>query len=623
MKTSRTTLASLFGLLAAIGCLGGCDEPLGYWPAIAQGGMGGAPAATGGVSSDTAGGGAGGAAPAGLVVDDFEDGNGLPLVGNGWYSYDDRANGGLSTITSLSGQNVMVGAGFESKLSLSVAYQFDQGTLTYDPFVGFGVNLGNLNQPYDLSAYTSLSYVYQGGAHEVRVETTDVKDYDYFAYTLPASTTWRSVELPFGDFVQGGFGAAVALDLEHATALSWHIRGTSGQSNALMVDNVKVVSSPAQASPPDLVINPPAPPADATIASIAITNPLQAKAMRYLDRGYNITNWLESGKFSGFAPYDESYVAKLAQAGFTALRLPIDLDLYVDQRTVNGTDVSLRLSPDLFTVLDAFDQWTERYGLSLTIDYHQYDKSFDIADAASVAETVELWSAVAEHFAGNSREDLFFELMNEPELFAGGTPPTAAEWTALAEDMIAAIRVHDTSHTIIFGDVQWYGISALVQRTPLTDSNVVYALHFYEPFVFTHQGASWAGMGATHDIPYPYSPERWSEYSSDFGFTQVTDAWLWSSLRSYYQTGNKSALRNQIIQAKRWAVTNDVPVICNEFGAYDRSSQPADRVRYYTDLVDIFAELAIPWQHWFMLMDATTGAVNAEYTTALRLVPAP
>jgi endoglucanase len=623
MTISRTTVVPLFGLLAAIGCLAGCDEPLGFWPATAQGGVGGAPAATGGVSIGVGGGGAGGAASTGLLLDDFEDGNGLALVGNGWYSYNDRDNGGLSTINSLSGQNVMVGDGFESAHSLLATYTFDKGTLPWDPFVGFGLNLGNVSRPYDLSEYTSLSYVYQGGAHEVRVETTDVKDYDYHAYTLPASSTWRSVELPFGDFVQGGFGAAVALDLTHVAALSWHVRGTSGQSNMLMVDDVRVVSSVAPPSQPDLVVNLPAPPADATIASIAITNPLQAKAMRYLDRGYNITNWLESAKFAGFAPYDESYVAKLAQAGFNALRLPIDLDLYVDQRTVNGTEVSLVLSPDLFAVLDAFDLWTQRYGLSLTIDYHQYDKSFDIADAASVAETVELWSAVAEHFSSNPREDVFFELVNEPELFAAGTPPTAAQWAGLAEDMIAAIRVHDTLHTIIFGDVQWYGISALVQRAPLTDSNVVYAFHFYEPFVFTHQGASWAGMGTTHDIPYPYAAERWSEYSSDLGFTQVTDAWLWNSLRAYYQTGNKSALRNQIIQAKRWAVEHDVPVICNEFGAYDRSSQPADRVRYYTDLVDIFAELAIPWQHWFMLMDATTGAVNAEYTTAFRLVPAP
>jgi licheninase len=374
---------------------------------------------------------------------------------------------------------------------------------------------------------------------------------------------------------------------------------------------------------PDLVVNPPAPPPDAEMASIAISNPLQAKAMRYLNRGYNITNWLESTKFAGFSRYDENFVARLKQAGFTALRLPIDLDLYVDERTVNGTEVSLELGPELFTVLDAFDQWTQRYGLSLTIDYHQYDKSFDIADAAGVAETVELWSAVAQHFAGNSREDLFFELMNEPEQFATGTPPTAAQWTALAEDMVAAIRAHDSVHTIIFGDVQWYGISALAQRTPFTDPNVVYAFHFYEPFVFTHQGASWTGVASTHDIPYPYSAERWSEYSSDFGFTQVTESWLWSSLRNYHRTGNKSALRNQIIQAKRWAVQHDVPVICNEFGAYDRSSQQGDRVRYYTDLVDIFTELELPWQHWFMLMDATTGAVNSEYTAAFQLVPAP
>ena len=76
--------------------------------------------------------------------------------------------------------------------------------------------------------------------------------------------------------------------------------------------------------------------------------------------------------------------------------------------------------------------------------------------------------------------------------------------------MVAAIRAQDSTHSIIFGDVEWYGIDKLVSRQPLADTNVIYAFHDYEPFIFTHQGASWANLGATHDLPYPYDPARWS-----------------------------------------------------------------------------------------------------------------
>jgi hypothetical protein len=57
---------------------------------------------------------------------------------------------------------------------------------------------------------------------------------------------------------------------------------------------------------------------------------------------------------------------------------------------------------------------------------------------------------------------------------------------------------------------------------------------------------------------------------------------------------------------------------CNELGAYDAGSRLEDRARYYTDIVGVFEELAIPWQHWFMVMD-TSGTVIPEYRTAMHL----
>lgn len=554
-----------------------------------------------------------------LVIDDFEDGDAATSLGGTWYSYSDVDNGGSSEVEfprNDAGQVIMAGEGFQSERALEVTFSFDQGDLTYEPYIGLGANLGSASAPYDLSSYATLQYTYRGVEHSVRLETSDVTDYDYHGMLIPASAGWRTVELPLPLFTQEGWGEKVPFDPTHVLAVSFHIRGATGETGSLTIDDLGAVEQQGEPEP-DMEIQDPAPPTLVTLDSVTIDNPLQALALESLDRGYNITNWLEQERFESFV-YDETFVVKLAEAGFRGLRLPIDFDLYVEESSGSGDELELTLHEDLFTILDSFNAWTEDNGLSFTIDFHQYDRSLDFSDPASTAEAVALWGAVAEHFADNERKDLFFELLNEPELSAGGTAPTQAQWTELAESMIAAIREHDDHHTIIFGDVEWYGIGPLSKREPLSDDNVIYAFHFYEPFIFTHQGASWSNMATTHDLPFPYDPERWSDTSTELGFTPFMESWILNEMRNYYRNGNANAMYNRIATAKKWAVDHNVPVICNEFGAYDGTSQLADRARYYTELTRIFRELEIPWQHWFMIMDED-GSVVPEYREAFGL----
>ena len=77
----------------------------------------------------------------------------------------------------------------------------------------------------------------------------------------------------------------------------------------------------------------------------------------------------------------------------------------------------------------------------------------------------------------------------------------------------------------------------------------------------------------------------------------------------------KTTLLNRLL---RDPGLRDTAVIINEFGAYDRTSRLQDRVNYLTDAVSIFEELEIPWQQWFMLMDAN-GTVDPAIRKALRL----
>ncbi len=559
------------------------------------------------------------ATPDDLLVDDFEDGDGKPLMVGEWYVYDDAPDGGKSSLTftgSTGAAIVMGGQGYQSSKCLEVSYRFDRGSYAYDPYLGFGVTIGTDASPSDLTAYAGISYTYKGGAHRVRVDTSDVSDYDFYGVQVPAAEAWTTVSISFDSLAQEGWGKAVAFNLGHVTRLSFELKGANGQTGTLDIDDLKAVRTAAKWTK-DMAIQPVSPPADEVISSIEITNPLQAKAATYLSRGYNFTDWLEGKRFTSFR-YDETTVAKLAQAGFKALRLPINLDLYVASSSGTGSTLSITLDDKLFEILDSFNEWTKAHGMSLTIDYHKYSAHLDLSKPDTVATAIQIWCKVAEHFASEPREDLFYELLNETELSFTGTLPTQAQWTAIAEQMIAAIRATDKSHTLIFGDIQWYGINTLITRAPLTDANVIYAFHDYDPEIFTHQGASWDNMGTTHGIPYPYSPERWTESYADLGFDRSMPAWILSHAQSYFINGTRSAIRNRIIEAKRWAVKNNVPVICNEFGAYDATAKLEDRVRYYADVVGIFEELAIPWQSWFMVMDST-GALPAGYSTAMGL----
>ena len=376
-------------------------------------------------------------------------------------------------------------------------------------------------------------------------------------------------------------------------------------TDSLFIDNIYLQdTSEVEKDQPDMEIKDPViPTVTFTEAEITVTNPLQEKAMKYLNKGVNFTNWLENadGKFKSFE-LGEKDVQILAENGFKSLRLPIDLDLYATNRDafVKGTDAELKFDDDtLFLVLDSFVEWTGKYNMSLVIDYHEYDNSYNTTSAKDtnyIKMMAEVWKHVAAHYAESPREDLFFELLNEPDMSDGKV--TAAQWTVAAQAMIDAIRTVDTKHTILFGDAQWYSISLLAKRTPFTDDNIIYVIHTYEPFAFTHQGGSWTDYATIHDIPFPYDPAKWSTVSGDFGVNKSTKAYVKTNIKNYYKTGSKEAILEQILKAKKWAATNNVPVIINEFGALNLRSTAESRINYLTAMREICDTLQIPWTHW-------------------------
>ena len=544
----------------------------------------------------------------GLLLDDFEDGDNMSLLGeNYWYTYDDTDNDGASIIlTPLTEEGYPKARRSDNgtNYAWAVYFKLDKGEYKYDPYVGWGVELPD-DSTLDYAHLGGVTYWYKGCAHEIHVETSDIKDYDVHLAKLPAARTWTKASIRFKDLEQGGWGKEVAFDAAHLVKISFQAKG-NGKNDSVLIDNIYLQdTSEVAKDTADMEIKDAEIP-EVKIGDIAISNPLQAKAMKYLDKGINITNWLEEDGtlFKGTFKFNEEDVKLMADNGIKSLRLPIDLDQYATNRDkfVADTTGTVELAFDdtnLFAVLDSFVEWTGKHGMSFVIDYHEYDNSYNLTNAKKPRYTkmmASVWKHVAEHYASNEREDIFFELLNEPDMSQGKV--TSALWHAAAQEDIDSIRTVDTKHTIIFGDAQWYSISLLAKSTPFADNNIIYAIHTYEPFVFTHQSANWTDLKTVKNLMFPYDKEKWSKYSADFGVTKAVPKNYKNSILNYYRIGNKEYILKTILPAKEWAVKNNVPIIINEFGAYNLKTDKQSVLNYMTAMREIGDTLQIPLTHW-------------------------
>lgn len=551
-----------------------------------------------------------------LLVDDFEDGDNQSPLGDFWYVYNDagsRAESTIETVTKDSeGHPSPTKSDNGSKYSFNLKYTLKKGNYEWDAYVGWGVGLPK----NDYSKYNAIRYRYKGCSHNVHVEISDITDSDHYSKTVPASNKWTTVTVKFKDMKQEGWGILVDFNAANINKISFQAKGPdtkSGAQDSVFIDDIYLISdgnAPNNNEPPKEEKKPDIVPKDAvipkvTLGELNIDTDLQKKAMKYLNKGVSFTNWLEENrKFNGKFQVGKNDIKILSENGFKAIRLPIDLDKYTLNRDEFVKDTSgktaLKIDSDtLFTVLDSFVEWTREYNMSLTIDYHEYDNSYNATSASNKRYQVmmaEVWKAVAAHYATNDREDIFYELLNEPDMSNGKV--TAAQWTETAQGIIDSIRTVDKKHTLLFGDVEWYSITKLAGRTPFADTNIVYVIHSYEPFVFTHQGASWSETKDLKNIPFPYDKTKWPEYSSELGLSSTTPSWVKSNVLNYYKTGNKETMLNTIYTAKAWAVKNKVPVIINEFGAYNLKSTAQDRLNYLTAMREICDTLQIPWTHW-------------------------
>jgi hypothetical protein len=242
-------------------------------------------------------------------------------------------------------------------------------------------------------------------------------------------------------------------------------------------------------------------------------------------------------------------------------------------------------------------------------------------------------------------ERVALEPINEPIGACG-----AAQTAGVRKALLAAARKAAPDLTLVASG----GCGGLIQGLGDFDpasvagfAPLIYTFHFYEPYLFTHQGAPWMGERLYHSLSGVPWPSAEGSYSATMAETRARlDASSLASdqraaalaetekvMKVYFDAKpGRPFIDRHLSAAAAWAKRHGLPsdrVLLGEFGALRRDNRyfgarAPDRARYVRDVRESAETFGFPWAFWCLfdgmgLMDETTRALDPGMIGALGL----
>lgn len=309
-----------------------------------------------------------------------------------------------------------------------------------------------------------------------------------------------------------------------------------------------------------------------------------------LDRGINLSGW-----FGGWGDYSPEHTStwvtpddlKLIHSlGLHYVRIGVD-PIYF--RNYGNLDAPTKDA--LWKRLDAAVDSSLAAGLAVDLCvFPRDDFKAGLSTDKNVGQFLMLWSALAKHYANRDPDHLFLEIMNESEV------QDSFRWIGIESAVVTAIRRVDPAHTIIASGAHYDSLDDLLVTEPLNDPNVIYTFHFYEPYQFTHQGATWGSPEWLFykNIPFPTTAAGLQTQLNSI----PNDIARYQLFLYGVSNWNADTIRQRIAFAAAWGHEHNVPIICNEFGAYRDTAPPDSRARYINAVRSGLEANHIGWGMW-------------------------
>jgi endoglucanase len=276
-----------------------------------------------------------------------------------------------------------------------------------------------------------------------------------------------------------------------------------------------------------------------------------------LARSINFGNMLDHAREGLAGPMlRDEFIALTAQAGFTAIRLPVRWDARA------GYQPPYRIDPAFFERVDGVVRLALEHKLAIVLDMHHY-AAMMLEPAVERERFLTIWRQVAEHYR-DAPATVMFELLNEPN-----RELTRARWNEALAAVLPVIRASNPQRTLIVGGGDWNSGPALDSLAlPADDRNLIATFHYYEPMAVTHQGAEWvSGAGAWVGTTWSATAEQTAKLRDDFD------------------------------RVARWAARERRPVLLGEFGAYSRADEPT-RIAWTRAVRENAEARGFAWAYW-------------------------
>lgn len=298
----------------------------------------------------------------------------------------------------------------------------------------------------------------------------------------------------------------------------------------------------------------------------------------------NMGNTLEAefeGSWGGAQASQEDF-ERIAAAGFQTVRIPIRW------HNKSSSDAPYTVDKAWMDRVQQVVDWGLGAGLNVILNSHHFDPIYE--NPLAVADWHGgVWKQIAERFEGYPEDTLWFELENEPH--------KNFDHSNLLETLdpsYRAVREKHPTRAIIIGGENWSGINSLASLPLPNDPNVHPTFHYYDPFHYTHQGASWTAP----DIP-PVG-------------------------RNFPTHGDAAQLAKDVLAIEAYKKRTGRTPFMGEVGAYDLHIPLEDRVAYHRTITDAFEPTGIGICVWaytntFPFYDRDAGAWQPGLLGALGL----
>jgi endoglucanase len=272
-------------------------------------------------------------------------------------------------------------------------------------------------------------------------------------------------------------------------------------------------------------------------------------------RGVNVLGYDPYWTEGGARRFEWRHFTEIRKAGFDFVRVNLQAFRHMEAQD--------RLERQWLAKLDDVVREARRAGLGVILDEHDFNACSEDVDICR-SKLVAFWRQVAPRYAKAPR-NVAFELLNEPHDKLNGDT-----WNGLLAQALAEVRKTNPSRIVVVGPTHWNSLKDLPLLKLPPDPNLLVTFHYYEPFHFTHQGATWAG----------------EEVKQLHGVT-------WGS------NVDRAAMGSDFDKVGAWSAANHRPILLGEFGAYDKSGTPLElRLAYIGAARNEAERHGFGWAYW-------------------------